>query len=179
MFFQRFLKSESHRAKAGLLKAAVFGANDGIITTFAVVAGVAGAGLPVTTVLILGVANLVADGFSMGVGDYLGEQAEVDWQENSTGRMNHRPVWMTGVITFIAFVIAGALPLLPYALPISNQLPASAVATGVALFLVGSLRTIITGGKWWRNGGEVLAIGAVAAAVAYFAGSIIESILLG
>ncbi len=186
MFFAHFLKSESHRAKAGLLKAAVFGANDGIITTFAVVAGVAGAGLPIETILILGVANLVADGFSMGVGDYLGEQAEVEWQENSTGRMNHRPVWMTGMITFIAFVIAGSLPLLPYAaqvmniveLPVRHQLFASAIFTGIALFLVGSLRTIITGGRWWRNGSEVLAIGAVAAMVAYLAGGLIESLIL-
>jgi VIT1/CCC1 family predicted Fe2+/Mn2+ transporter len=54
------------------LKAAVYGANDGIITTFAVVAGVAGAGLSVKIVLILGIANLIADGCSMGFGDYLG-----------------------------------------------------------------------------------------------------------
>ncbi len=44
----------------------VYGANDGIITTFAVVAGVAGAALPARTILILGFANLLADGFSMG-----------------------------------------------------------------------------------------------------------------
>ena len=44
----------------------VYGANDGIITTFAVVAGVSGASLPARTVLILGFANLIADGFSIG-----------------------------------------------------------------------------------------------------------------
>ena len=44
----------------------VYGANDGIITTFAVVAGVAGAALDPRVVVILGVANLLADGFSDG-----------------------------------------------------------------------------------------------------------------
>src|SRR5688572_33392658 len=49
----------------------VYGANDGIITTFAVVAGVAGARLSPRIVLILGVSNLLADGFSMGASNYL------------------------------------------------------------------------------------------------------------
>jgi VIT1/CCC1 family predicted Fe2+/Mn2+ transporter len=44
----------------------VLGVNDGIITTFAIVAGVTGGGLPAGVVIILGVANLLADGLSMG-----------------------------------------------------------------------------------------------------------------
>jgi VIT1/CCC1 family predicted Fe2+/Mn2+ transporter len=49
---------------------AVLGGVDGCVTTFAVVAGAAGGGLPVMVILILGVANLLADGFSMAVGNY-------------------------------------------------------------------------------------------------------------
>ena len=49
----------------------IYGANDGIITTFAVVAGVAGGGLSLQPVLIVGAGNLLADGLSMGVGNYL------------------------------------------------------------------------------------------------------------
>lgn len=48
----------------------LLGAIDGCVTTFAVVAGVAGAGLPKSVAVVLGVANLVADGFSMAVGNY-------------------------------------------------------------------------------------------------------------
>jgi len=54
----------------------VYGAIDGAVTTFAVVAGVAGAGLSAGVVVVLGAANLVADGFSMAVGNYLGIRAE-------------------------------------------------------------------------------------------------------
>ena len=68
----------NHREPEGAVQIArhyirdvVYGANDGIITTFAVVAGVTGGALSPRAVLIVGVANLFADGLSMGVGNYL------------------------------------------------------------------------------------------------------------
>ena len=54
----------------------VYGAVDGTVTTFAVVSGVAGASLPARIVLVLGIANVVADGFSMAVGNFLATKAE-------------------------------------------------------------------------------------------------------
>ena len=56
----------------------VYGAIDGTVTTFAVVAGAAGADLGAAVVIILGVSNLIADGFSMAVSNYLGSRAELD-----------------------------------------------------------------------------------------------------
>lgn len=58
------------------LRDLVYGAIDGIVTTFAVVAGVAGAGLDTAIVVILGLANLAADGFSMAISNYLGVRSE-------------------------------------------------------------------------------------------------------
>src|SRR5574341_1580990 len=61
---------------------AVLGATDGIVTTFAVVAGAAGASLSPGVLLIMGFANLVADGFSMAVSNYLGARSQLDaWSE--------------------------------------------------------------------------------------------------
>lgn len=60
------------------LKDAVYAANDGIVTTFAVVAGVVGASLDPFIILILGFANLFADGISMASGNYLGSKSEND-----------------------------------------------------------------------------------------------------
>ncbi len=54
----------------------VLGAMDGTVTTFAVVAGVAGAGLPRSIAIILGLANLLADGFSMAAGNYLSTKTD-------------------------------------------------------------------------------------------------------
>lgn len=56
----------------------VLGGNDGIVTTFAVVAGTAGARLSASVVIILGLANLLADGISMGAGVYLSLKSERD-----------------------------------------------------------------------------------------------------
>ena len=58
------------------IKSVVYGGLDGIITTFAVVAGVTGAALSPGIVLILGFANLLADGVSMAAGDYLSTKAK-------------------------------------------------------------------------------------------------------
>lgn len=59
----------------------VFGGIDGAVTTFAVVAGVAGASLSPAIVLILGFANLLADGFSMAVGNYMAAKAAKEYIE--------------------------------------------------------------------------------------------------
>ncbi len=56
----------------------VYGGVDGIVTTFAIIAASAGAGLSSTVIFVLGFANLLADGFSMGVSAYLAKRAEQD-----------------------------------------------------------------------------------------------------
>jgi VIT1/CCC1 family predicted Fe2+/Mn2+ transporter len=61
----------------------IYGAIDGSVTTFAVVSGVAGAGLSPRIVIILGVANLIGDGFSMAAGNYLGTRAEQQLREQA------------------------------------------------------------------------------------------------
>lgn len=70
--------SEGHLQGGDYIKSAVYGGLDGIITTFATVTSVAGSGLDHSVILILGLAHLVADGISMGLGDALSSQAEVD-----------------------------------------------------------------------------------------------------
>lgn len=72
--------AEHHGGVGGrYVKSLVFGGLDGIITTFAVVAAVAGGGLSSKVVLLMGFANLVADGISMGFGDFVSSQAENDY----------------------------------------------------------------------------------------------------
>uniref|UniRef100_A0A7S2BMM4 Uncharacterized protein n=1 Tax=Octactis speculum TaxID=3111310 RepID=A0A7S2BMM4_9STRA len=62
-----------------MIKSIVYGGMDGIITTFAIVCAVCGANLGTRALLLMGVANLVADGISMGMGDYISEKAEEDF----------------------------------------------------------------------------------------------------
>jgi VIT1/CCC1 family predicted Fe2+/Mn2+ transporter len=75
------LMHEKHEAGGDIVKSLVYGGLDGVITTFAVVSGVVGASLDSSVILILGMANLLADGLSMSVGDYISTRAEQDYQK--------------------------------------------------------------------------------------------------
>lgn len=75
------LEDNYHQRTSGLyLSDMIFGANDGIVTTFAVVAGVSGAALSPLVVIVLGFANLIGDGLAMGIGNYLGRKSEEAYQ---------------------------------------------------------------------------------------------------
>ncbi len=204
----------------------IYGANDGIITTFAVVSGVAGASLAPSIVIILGVANLLADGFSMAASNYLGKRSEEDFVEAAYERqrraieadpakerehikrlyaakgfsgekLDHAvetvtaevDLWIDTVIheefrlpeiepggaikgataTFVAFLVAGAVPIVPYVFrfPLDQQFQWSVILMALALFGVGSARTLITKRNWLRSGLEMLLVGSVAAVVSY------------
>lgn len=68
----------SQGQRAGHLKDMIYGGIDGAVTTFAIVAGVEGAGLPHGIIVALGLANILADGFSMAASNYSGTKAELD-----------------------------------------------------------------------------------------------------
>ena len=70
---------DGHQSEGGQLKPIIFGGLDGILTSFAIVAGAAGGRLSPQVVLILGVSNIFADALSMGVGEFLSSKAENEW----------------------------------------------------------------------------------------------------
>lgn len=225
-----------HRVGGAYLKDIVYGANDGIITTFAVVAGVAGASLDSNVVILLGIANLLADGFSMAASNYLGSKSERDYalRERHTEELelHHEPdeeysemigylrrkgyakkdaealipllsknkeFWLDimtreelGVhppekdgqprraarATFFAFVLAGAVPLLPYVLNVGGSLFGLAVAgTAASLFIVGALRCLLTNQRWYKAGLEMLTVGGIAACIAYGMGYLVSILI--
>lgn len=165
--------------KAGYIRDAVFGANDGIVTTFAVVAGSAGANLGTSIVLILGFANLFADGFSMAVGNYLGVKSEDEFEEaegKKDGNNDGSPI-KHGVITFVAFNLAGLVPLLPFLFKVEKAFLVSAISVGAAFFGVGFLRSIYTKKNPIVSGVEVFLVGGFAAFVAFGAGYLIDQVV--
>ena len=154
----------------------VYGANDGIITTFAVVSGVVGAALSETIILILGFANLVADGFSMGASNYLARRSSV-----AAVRESRRPAARRGLVTTASFVVVGAVPLVAYLAPLPDdwRYPAAIALTLGTLFLFGAARTLVTRAGWLRSGSEMLVVGAAAAAVAYGIGAFVARLTDG
>jgi VIT1/CCC1 family predicted Fe2+/Mn2+ transporter len=159
----------------------IYGANDGIITTFAVVAGVAGGGLPLRVVLIIGAANLFADGLSMAVGNYLSIRAHESVLETQQLPEEEASPFRHGCATFLAFVAAGIVPLLPYTIPFESidRFVASIALTLGALFGVGASRALIASVRWWQAGLEMLVLGSIVAAVAYGSGAVVATVLAG
>lgn len=182
------MRVSTHREPTGAIDTArhyirdmIYGANDGIITTFAVVAGVTGGALSQNAVLIVGAANLLADGLSMGVGNYLSirshesARAAQGLPEEEAAPAKH------GTATFLAFALAGALPLLPYAFGAAPDMRfgLSVFFTLAALFGIGSSRSLVTADRWWEAGLEMLLLGALVAGAAYGSGALAAWFLMG
>ncbi|MBI4121251.1 MAG: VIT1/CCC1 transporter family protein [Parcubacteria group bacterium] len=162
----------------------VYGANDGIVTTFAVVSGAAGASLSPEIVIILGIANLVADGFSMGASNYLAITSEERYERNyaiEKGLSLRKHPVKHSMATFAAFVTAGALPLVPFiffSVPLTNQFTISAVTTAFAFFFVGSSRSFVNKEPFLKSGLEMLLIGGLASIIAYGIGWAVQQFIL-
>ena len=156
----------------------IYGANDGIVTTFAVVAGVAGAALSPSIVLVLGMANLLADGFSMGMSNFLSRRSEADYEAARGNDVDHdgKSPGRTAFVTFLAFVVAGALPLVPYVFVLTPLFPTSILFTGIAFFVVGASRSFVTARHWFVNGGEMFLVGMLAATVAFVVGTLLKGV---
>ncbi|TMM51204.1 VIT1/CCC1 transporter family protein [Sulfitobacter sabulilitoris] len=212
--------------RVGHLRDIVYGAIDGAITTFAIVAGVEGAGLPTTVIIALGLANMLADGFSMAASNYSGTKAELDDRhriraveekhiatvpdgereelrqilrlkglrgpvlEQATAQIasdndtwigvmmtdeyglspaHPRPLSAAGA-TFLAFVVAGSVPLIPFLLGIGSAFAWATAMTAAVFFAIGTAKSRWSLAPWWRSGLETLLIGAVAAAIAFGVG---------
>ena len=151
-------------------KSIVYGGLDGIITTFAVVAGTVGGNLPTLTVVILGFSNLLADGFSMASGDYLSSRDE---DENPLHN---------AIATFVSFNFFGLIPLLAYILAESqlgskNGFAVACLVTAFALALLGFTKAKITKISKAKAILQTVLIGGVAAFVAFFVGEFLGNIV--
>ena len=153
------------------LRDLVYGALDGAITTLAVVAGTAGADLSPRTGMILGLANLVADGFSMGASNYLALKSELEQTSRSVA--DEAP-WRHGLATVGAFVVVGTLPLAGYAVVLLH-------VPGVSRLLLGwprwrwcspARRARPSCGGPLREAPSTSTVGAVAGAAAYAVGAL-------
>jgi len=81
---------EHHRSeRIGWLRAAVLGANDGIVSTASLLVGVAAAGTPRSQVLVAGIAGLVAGAMSMAAGEYVSVSSQSDTEDADLARERH------------------------------------------------------------------------------------------
>lgn len=160
------------------LRDLIYGANDGIITTFAIVTGVAGAGLDARTALILGIANLLADGFSMGASNFLSIRSDEAVNELKGDPVREPFPARHGLVTMLAFVVAGAVPLVPFAFaPLEIRFQVAVAATLLTLFVLGALRALVTLVGWVRAGLEMLVVGGLAAGLSFGVGRLLAGLI--
>ena len=212
----------------GHLRDVIYGGIDGAVTTFAIVAGVQGAGLSPTVIIALGIANVLADGFSMAASNFSGTKADLDDRKRLKAvearhirdypegeREELRQIfanrglsgetleaaveavaadpekWIeimltdeyglppvdpnpkaAAMATFLAFLMAGIIPLSPFIFGLPNPFLIATIATGAVFFAIGTGKSRWSLTPWWLSGLETLLIGSVAAGIAYFVGSL-------
>lgn len=81
MYFSKFITEQHHSGRIGWLRAAVLGANDGIISTASLIVGIAAAHTPHHSILIAGVAGLIAGAMSMAAGEYVSVSSQLDTEQ--------------------------------------------------------------------------------------------------
>jgi vacuolar iron transporter family protein len=162
----------------------VYGGLDGAVTTFAVVAGATGARFSTEVLLVLGFANLIADGFSMGVGSYLSTKSSQELVVKKGGSIDEEPSpVINGLTTYASFILAGLVPLLVYAfsyifnLNIANPFFVACLLTAGAFAAIGVLKSRVAQAPIARSVLETLVLGAIAASLAYLFGNVLEKLI--
>ncbi len=163
----------------------VYGGIDGAVTTFAVVAGATGARFDVKILLVLGFANLIADGFSMGVGSYLSTKSEQELMVKKKEPIKDEPSpIINGATTYIAFILVGLVPLLAYLvdyvfkLGSTNLFLIASLLTAMAFASIGILKSRVAQAPVIRSIAETLILGAIAASLAYILGDLLEKLIV-
>lgn len=152
------------------LPSIVYGGSDGAVTTFAVMAGAVGAGFDTKVIVVLGLANLFSDGFSMASADYQAEDSHV--------KENKRLALRNALVTFISFVGIGFIPLLPILFMVhSNKFILSTIFTLLTFFFIGYTRGRILNRNPLRLAFQSVIIGGTCATIAYFVGDYISTLL--
>ena len=176
-----------HRHVRGL----VFGGMDGILTTFALLAAVAGSRqTSISLTLVIGVSTVLADALSMAAGEYLSAKAETEVAGALAADTSEPSPLEKGAAMFCAFTLFGSMPLLGYivAAALTAHAGASQISpdhflvsvaiTAITLFVLGTIKSTFGGSAtWWQSGLEVGAVGGCAACVAFYTAKIVDKLI--
>lgn len=164
------------------LRAAVLGANDGIVSTSSVLMGVAGATNNTTTIFTAGMAALVAGALSMAVGEYVSVSSQRDAEkvhhETAHPHDEHEFTSPTqaAVASLLAFSVGGLVPFIAVIVaPGAYKIPLTVLAVVIALIITGYGSAAVGGASRWRAVIRVVIGGLIAMAVTYFIGTLFGS----
>jgi VIT1/CCC1 family predicted Fe2+/Mn2+ transporter len=148
----------------------MYGASDGVVTTLAVIAGASGASFSRQVGIVMALANLVADGISMGASNYLGMRSELE--QTGISIQLEKP-WRHGLATFAAFMIAGSVPVLSFLAPLESGPWLFLLALALSLITLaafGGARARFVKKPIWRAALEVVVVALAASIASYLVG---------
>ncbi|WP_293819371.1 VIT1/CCC1 transporter family protein [uncultured Corynebacterium sp.] len=159
---------ENHGESLNRLRAAVLGANDGIVSTAAVLVGVAGATSNPQTIAMSGLAAVIGGAVSMALGEYVSVSSQRD-SERAMGMSQLVNPWSAGIASFISFILGAALP---FAAALFAPVAVIFGVTFVALALTGALSAHLSNVPKTRAMLRIVIGGMAALAVTFAVGSI-------
>lgn len=170
-------KSDRTTSSATLnkLRAAVLGANDGIVSTASVVMGVAGATTDANAIFTAGMAALVAGALSMAVGEYVSVSSQADAEKASNQTNNdgeYTNPWAAAITSLLAFTAGGLVPFIAVIVATHNKIIVTVVAVTIALIATGYLSATVGNASRIRAITRVVIGGLAAMAITYFVGSL-------
>ena len=169
-------RPKTSNATLNKLRAAVLGANDGIVSTASVVMGVAGATTDTNSIVTAGLAALVAGALSMAVGEYVSVSSQRDAEKVNAGHAESDDFtnpWAAAVSSLVAFTAGGLVPFLVVLVtPAQTRLAFTVGAVVVALVVMGYVSAKVGNASAPRAVWRVVAGGLVAMAVTYFIGTL-------
>lgn len=143
----------------------VYGGTDGIVTTFAILAGAIGAKISRPDVLAIGVTNLIAAGFSLGVSSYLSKKSET---KSKIKRNEIEKSVKVGIATFVSFVLMGLIPIIPMVL-LKSGFMMSSVLSILGFVVIGYMKGKMNGGIL-ESSVETMVLGIMASSLAFITG---------
>jgi VIT1/CCC1 family predicted Fe2+/Mn2+ transporter len=171
--------NKTSNATLNKLRAAVLGANDGIVSTASVVMGVAGATTETKAIFTAGMAALAAGALSMAVGEYVSVSSQRDAEkiDHQNGHRDDDAEFTSpaqaAIASLIAFTAGGLVPFIAVVVaPDDIRIPVTVVAVVVALLVTGFGSATVGGASRLRAILRVITGGLIAMAVTYFIGTI-------
>lgn len=231
-------REEEHIVGGGKIRSAILGLNDGLISTFTLLVGIAAAsfagGGGTNIIILTGIAAMVSGAISMGLGEYVSSKSEYNYIKNEIRKekaeielfpdeekqevknyfekmglkgntldscvdsiTGNKETWLNfllkselgleepespilgALLTFISFILGSLIPQIPYFLNLGFiSLILSMIISFGSLFLVGALKTKITGEKKIKGASEMLIIGIIAFSISYLIGLGLEQLII-
>lgn len=159
---------DNHGESLNRLRAAVLGANDGIVSTAAVLVGVAGATSNPQTIAMSGLAAVIGGAVSMALGEYVSVSSQRD-SERAMGMSQLVNPWSAGIASLISFILGAALP---FAAALFAPVAVIFGVTFIALALTGALSAHLSNVPKTRAMLRIVIGGMAALAVTFAVGSV-------